>query len=72
MARIIPHPLAADLHDRAYRAGILITEVLAEAGVAHNTWARMRAGGDFRASTYLRLEAAITTIIEREERAHGG
>ena len=52
---------------RASEAGIPMSHVLAEAGLAKNTWYRGRKAGRAlpRISTLQRVDRAITTLIEK-------
>jgi predicted transcriptional regulator len=67
MALIKPYPLVADLNDRAFRAGIRISDMLRRAGVPQSTWTRWR---DRRSSPRLetieRLDAALSAIEEED------
>jgi hypothetical protein len=59
-----PHPLIADLADRAFRAGVEMPALCRAAGVPSSTWRRWVAGGAHRSDTLDRLNAALHQLIE--------
>ena len=67
--RIHPHPLVRELADRAFGNGVLISEVVAKAGVARSTWKRMREGGSFTTAILNKLNSALDGLIEEDD--HG-
>lgn len=70
---IRPDTRIADLHDRAFRAGVRISAVLAKADppVPASTWARWLKGKGYTSTVMARLERALTQIIEEDEDAQG-
>ena len=68
MAKLVrPHPHVADLNDRAFRAGVRITALLAKAGIHPSTWMRWRKGGGHTDDKLTDLELTLDQIIQADD-----
>ena len=61
--RINPHPDIAELNDRAFRAGVRISEVFTKAGADFGSWSHWRRGKPHLSTTLVRLNHALDQII---------
>jgi hypothetical protein len=74
LKRAIPHPLIADLADRAFRHGVSIVEVRdrAQPPLAASTWMRwVRGQTEPQPETIDRLNRALDQIIKEDDHGQG-
>lgn len=64
-----PHPLVADINDRAFRAGVRPPEIMKRAGVDPSIWSRWAKGIVPTLGSIEKMNLALTSIIEEDE--HG-
>jgi hypothetical protein len=70
---ISPHPLVADLADRAFRAGVPMSDVSRRSGRHPSTWSRYAHHGIRPDLTVLEsLERALTEIIQENDSGEKG
>ena len=58
-----PRPEIADLHNRAFAAGVPIARVLERSGHSWATWSRLKRGGKAQAVTLDRLTKALDASV---------
>ena len=62
-----PRPEIADLHNRAFAAGVPIARVLERSGHSWATWSRLKRGGKAQAVTLDRLTKALDAVLAEQQ-----